>query len=112
MNDKLADEIGIIGKGSSYTWGGGIPYPGRVYLARGEYEDPMTYGIYGVDPRRHNKDYYQNALPTTVAHEVGHYVDNYRYYKPLTKENYGKLTNHENFNPSFSTYYVKYGKMR
>jgi hypothetical protein len=110
--NNVSDKIGRpLKKGSAYFYGEHFPYPGRIYLARDEYEDPMTYGIYGVNPRRHNKEYYQAALPTTVAHEVGHYVDNYRYYKPVTEGN-GKLVDHEDFNPSFSTYYLKYGRMR
>jgi hypothetical protein len=77
-----------------------------VYLARGKYEDWPEVPIYGVDKRKHNKDYYQNARPATVAHEVGHYVDNYQFYEPVTEGN-GKLTNHENFKSSFNVNYTR-----
>jgi hypothetical protein len=96
MTDEEAEQLGAMNQGSGYWYGGSIPYPGRIYLARWSFEDPSSDMISGVDRKKYNQDYYREALPTTVAHEVGHYVDNYMYYKPITEGN-GKLTNHEYF---------------
>jgi hypothetical protein len=110
-SDELAEKFDLIGGSSCYMFGGDVPYPGRIYLAKGSGDDPRNPSIWGVDQRRHNKDYYQEANPSTIAHEVGHYVDNYKYYKPVTKEK-ADITKHKDFKPSFVVDYFSGGPSR